>query len=321
MTSVSPEINESSLEGLSPEQIGFAGRFLKLVFAENARDLTVASSEEKQVVVVLLGAFSAPNARGQVFSALSVELQREWVAGISDIELVGLVGALDDLWVLGQVFDDLSVERRGVLLKHLYRENRELYRFFKKQETSMTEMMGGVLVKRSQVPEAVLVKETDQILAGLISTKTSLAQSVVAAQRLSAHYELDELDKILTGLVAGFGTLDIPMKDEASFFIHLKFYAFVDVFFAAFPELGQQLSGLLGRVISALSRLPSAVWRVTVLSQFPESVIRLLLLKLRGYEQIRDFEKRTLYTRLLQDIKKHIGLEQARRVRTVMEGL
>jgi hypothetical protein len=284
------------LEGLTDKQALFCGDVLKRIFLEGAREIVVEKPVEKDALVRLVMSFDDADKMEMVFGAFHPELQYQIAVGLSGAE-------------------------GGKYFKKLYVSHRSFYKVLKQVLDRKVDRMGPILVKRAKVSHVVLQKEIDQILTGIISPKTSVAQCVEASSHLGEHYDAEALDHILSGLIVSFRKMKLSMNDEASFLTYLKFYFFVAPFLKLFSELSKGMAGILDVTILAMSKLPSVSWVFKILSQLPEEIVVLLVSQLKKHGELRQFEKRTVYTKLAEAIRDHLDLPEASTLRPLLISL
>ena len=314
MSIAESSIREEFLTGLSEVQRVYLGGFLQAVFLDKLTEVPV-EEDEVPAVVAVVQAFTSVAAQAMVLRVVSsgvvravpLEVLREFLAVCVDES------------ALRHVFLSLPNGDQKAVLSFLYRRSREAHRVLKELVTSRVKQVGGIAVKSSAVSEAVVRREVDQILSGFLSPSVGADAIQKIVERLIATYAVDDVDRVISGVLYDFDGSCPAMKDEASFLVHLKFYGFMDGFFGMFPELGSRLFSFLDAVIVSLLALPSPVWVMTVLGQFPVSIIRMVIVQLEQGSAQREFEKRGVYSKLLGIVSKNLSLKEAARVRAALK--
>jgi len=93
------------------------------------------------------------------------------------------------------------------------------------------------------------------------------------------------------------------LASKEDFVIYLKFFYFIAGFLEGNTVLQKELMPLLEKVILMFKKFPDGAWIIKVLNQLPEMVKRAIMQRLQAYEQIRDFEKREMYCKILNKLK------------------
>lgn len=302
------------ISDLTDQQIVAVGGLLEKIFLYDDPIDTI-SDDHIALLLKVLSCFSIPGPKAHVFSRLSADSQIRLAPHLTEADLEEFFISVQDFLVLEKVFKTLPKTVQNTVLKALYRVNTAKYRLLKNFSQDKISMVGHLLIKQDHVLKKMIEKEKQDILDAIFDPRLSFENTMLLSKTCEKKYEIEDQELLAISIIDEFKTLHVGFDSPENCAIYLKFFHFIDLFLIAFPSLESRLTPILDIIVTSLDRFPDGIWIVKVLGQFPLSTIRTTLGTVMGYEKIKNFEKRNLYCRILNDIKQNIDHPEAGSIR------
>jgi hypothetical protein len=292
------EIQLKNWKGLEVEQAGLFLRNVFLIKKTRKEELKTIKLISKLVEAVNFGSL-----KKLVFKSLQASEQEVLWRELGIAEKEKFFGWYDDEERLILFFKKLKKTEQNRILKYWYFKNRKRYESLKEQLVDKVHMVGGILIKQEAALEKMLGKEKAEILDLIYKASVGKEEVLRMSQLKRDTYDVEEQVRLAKELIADFRKSKNVLASKEDFVIYLKFFYFIAGFLEGNTVLQKELTPLLERVILMFKKFPDGAWIIKVLNQLPEMVKGAIMQRLQAYEQIRDFEKREMYCKILNKIK------------------
>ena len=98
-------------------------------------------------------------------------------------------------------------------------------------------------------------------------------------------------------------------------------FSSIAVFLVVFQEFTDLLIESLDMFLMGLDHLPTDVWKIKVMNQLPEFIIKMSLQRLQIFERIQNLKKRNLFCKLFELVKQSLDLDYANHIRFAFDQL
>ncbi len=312
-------IQEEFIKNLPESQVEFAGKYLADIFVEKKTRFTDLNDENLETISKLIQAVPTPLMKEAMLTYLDRATRSRVVNQLPIEEIHRLFSYHNDHGFLENIFKTLSQKEKKSVLKTVYSQNKALYAKLQRAEQPPQQQIEGVVIQKERVLEKIVEPKKQEVLDLLFNPHLSYEDAAKKGEGMFKHYEIEELDAFGQSIILAFSEYNVPMKDPATFLIHLKFYFFITSFLGHFPSLKKTIQPHIEALILSLRQLPNPEWIVKVLNQFPIDIIALVLKRLRHYEKIGNLEKRNTYCKLWNNIQSQIDRPEIGNVRFVVE--
>lgn len=306
----------SLLKQLSKDQISFAGKFLESVFADRKTNLDTYTNEQLDTIIALISTSAAPVMKLSMYHALAETTLHTILPKLQKQDRFMLFEKHNPLTLLENLFKKLPEHQQSTVLDYLFNTDKTRYTALKRLFKDNVTLRNGIIITQESALKQFMEKEKHRLLDLFENPKASYTQVSNIAQKFSEKYDPEALEMLCTELITTFNKKNIGLTNPESFSIYLKFFYFIDPFVGKYTELARALRPLLDTLIVTLSGMPSEEWVIKVLNQLPQICLQTCLKQLKSYETLPQFEKRTLYSKLLKEIKVNCFSEYGENIRT-----
>ncbi|MBT3260653.1 hypothetical protein HN362_00315, partial [bacterium] len=292
------EIQLKNWTGSEVEQVGLFLRNVFLIKKIRTEELKTIKLISKLVEAVNFGSL-----KKLVFKSLQASEQEVLWRELGIAEKEKFFGWYDDEERLILFFKKLKKPEQNRILKYWYFKNRKRYEILKEQLVDKVHMVGGILIKQEAALEKMLNKEKAEILDLIYKVSVGKEEVLRLSELKRDTYDVEEQVRLAKELIVDFRKSKNVLVSKEDFVIYLKFFYFIAGFLEGNTVLQKELMPLLEKVILMFKKFPDGAWIIKVLNQLPEMVKRAIMQRLQAYEQIRDFEKREMYCKILNKLK------------------
>ncbi|MBT5988102.1 hypothetical protein HOG75_00110, partial [bacterium] len=292
------EIQLRNWTGSEVEQVGLFLRNVFLIKKTRKEELKTIKLISKLVEAVNFGSL-----KKLVFKSLQASEQEVLWRELGIAEKEKFFGWYDDEERLILFFKKLKKPEQNRILKYWYFKNRKRYEILKEQLVDKAHMVGGILIKQEAALEKMLGKEKAEILDLIYKVSVGKEEVLRLSELKRDTYDVEEQVRLAKELIVDFRKSKNVLVSKEDFVIYLKFFYFIAGFLEGNTVLQKELMPLLEKVILMFKKFPDGAWIIKVLNQLPEMVKRAIMQRLQAYEQIRDFEKREMYCKILNKLK------------------
>ncbi|MBT7087352.1 hypothetical protein HN928_00085 [bacterium] len=292
------EIQLRNWTGSEVEQVGLFLRNVFLIKKTRKEELKTIKLISKLVEAVNFGSL-----KKLVFKSLQASEQEVLWRELGIAEKEKFFGWYDDEERLILFFKKLKKPEQNRILKYWYFKNRKRYEILKEQLVDKAHMVGGILIKQEAALEKMLNKEKAEILDLIYKVSVGKEEVLRLSELKRDTYDVEEQVRLAKELIVDFRKSKNVLVSKEDFVIYLKFFYFIAGFLEGNTVLQKELRPLLEKVILMFKKFPDGAWIIKVLNQLPEMVKRAIMQRLQAYEQIRDFEKREMYCKILNKLK------------------
>jgi len=292
------EIQLKNWTGSEVEQVGLFLRNVFLIKKTRKEELKTIKLISKLVEAVNFGSL-----KKLVFKSLQASEQEVLWRELGIAEKEKFFGWYDDEERLILFFKKLKKPEQNRILKYWYFKNRKRYEILKEQLVDKVHMVGGILIKQEAALEKMLNKEKAEILDLIYKVSVGKEEVLRLSELKRDTYDVEEQVRLAKELIVDFRKSKNVLASKEDFVIYLKFFYFIAGFLEGNTVLQKELRPLLEKVILMFKKFPDGAWIIKVLNQLPEMVKRAIMQRLQAYEQIRDFEKREMYCKILNKLK------------------
>ena len=292
------EIQLKNWTGSEVEQVGLFLRNVFLIKKIRTEELKTIKLISKLVEAVNFGSL-----KKLVFKSLQASEQEVLWRELGIAEKEKFFGWYDDEERLILFFKKLKKPEQNRILKYWYFKNRKRYEILKEQLVDKVHMVGGILIKQEAALEKMLNKEKAEILDLIYKVSVGKEEVLRLSELKRDTYDVEEQVRLAKELIVDFRKSKNVLASKEDFVIYLKFFYFIAGFLEGNTVLQKELRPLLEKVILMFKKFPDGAWIIKVLNQLPEMVKRAIMQRLQAYEQIRDFEKREMYCKILNKLK------------------
>ena len=292
------EIQLRNWTGSEVEQVGLFLRNVFLIKKIRTEELKTIKLISKLVEAVNFGSL-----KKLVFKSLQASEQEVLWRELGIAEKEKFFGWYDDEERLILFFKKLKKPEQNRILKYWYFKNRKRYEILKEQLVDKVHMVGGILIKQEAALEKMLNKEKAEILDLIYKVSVGKEEVLRLSELKRDTYDVEEQVRLAKELIVDFRKSKNVLVSKEDFVIYLKFFYFIAGFLEGNTVLQKELMPLLEKVILMFKKFPDGAWIIKVLNQLPEMVKRAIMQRLQAYEQIRDFEKREMYCKILNKLK------------------
>ena len=292
------EIQLRNWTGSEVEQVGLFLRNVFLIKKIRTEELKTIKLISKLVEAVNFGSL-----KKLVFKSLQASEQEVLWRELGIAEKEKFFGWYDDEERLILFFKKLKKPEQNRILKYWYFKNRKRYEILKEQLVDKVHMVGGILIKQEAALEKMLNKEKAEILDLIYKVSVGKEEVLRLSELKRDTYDVEEQVRLAKELIVDFRKSKNVLASKEDFVIYLKFFYFIAGFLEGNTVLQKELRPLLEKVILMFKKFPDGAWIIKVLNQLPEMVKRAIMQRLQAYEQIRDFEKREMYCKILNKLK------------------
>ncbi len=309
------QIDSEALRHLNQDQLKFSAEFLRKVFVEKEIYDKPFIENELETVRSIFMAVPSNNMKATLLNYLNHQNQYLLLQQLDSQNIDALFDYYDNLIILKSLIKTFDDVRLSKLLQRLYNSDKEKYHALKSSLDSSISIVEGVIITKISEMTTLIEADIDRLLRDFQSTQVAIKKMKALSIRIERKYEIEPLETFVNTLIHRFDELNIGLRNASEFAIHLKYYHFLFPFFRLYPELDKKVEKSLERLVFSLEKFPTTDWVFKVLNQLPLKVIQILLNRLNNYEQIREFEKRNIYCKLLKSIQDNLENSSADRVK------
>jgi hypothetical protein len=310
-------VDQSALHDLNDAQLAYSSRLLESVFLDEKQTIQHLLPEQIYTLYILIKVSPSTDMKTKLLSAMHTDVRFKVLALMSPLELKDTYLYCDDISFLKAHIQELDPELQQPLLKDLYLLDKPRYKNLKDASEQGSSIIHGMPLKQGPRSEELYIKDIEKVLALFSQSQTTQTQLTRVGKALDK--KMPSAEPFLEGLIRRFVAQKIDLNSAQSFAIHLNFYTFLIPYIGAYPSLTQTLNDALDPFLLTLDTFPEDIWVVKILNQLPPRIIALALQRLQAYDDISEFKKRSVYSKLLKIIHKHSHSSDSRHINLALQ--
>lgn len=311
--------SRNALKNLTTKEQVFGAKFLKVVLQDQRTKIDNINDAKSKIIVKLIDSFDQPELQTFLIQSLSNEAQKQLFKHFTKDTWYYYFQYWPNPNDLPHHFENQPLETQRKILNTLFRSDRERFSYLKPYATPDTHYIQGVRIESKSTTEEMIQAETETLLNQIFQHEADLQKITFFHKKLEEQFEQFELETLYLKLIHEFKKNKIELNSPKSFSCYIKLFRLIDEELLLFPILETALLPVLDQVLVTTSKLQDFDWQLTILSQLPKNVLKNAIKRLKLFDSIREFEKRTLYGKLKETLEKQLHNPKANNILAAWE--